>query len=346
MNDAGDVDGGANQQQNFPNIYSAEKIGSNTVISGQFNGAPSTNLRLEFFWSDGCNAGVPFNYGEGQNYLGGVDYSTDIFGNVAYTFSTSTAVSGNKYLTATATKKIGSVNAETSEFSQCVLMNVDKPALTNGASWFLKNDLTTGPADMSFGYGFPSNFLMCAWDPNQPGVKLPVIMIGGTWFMRASYTTGTADLTVQFGSSSDTPVCGDWNGNGVDTVGVVSNDMTWSLRNTNSAGAADITFQYGAFGSQGVVGDWNGDGTDTVGTTTPSNDWNLRNSNSSGAPDIAFNYGFTPSYKVVGDWNGDGKDTIASISAGGKWSLRNSNSAGAPQSVFQYGFPGAKPLKW
>ena len=347
LNDPSDADGGANRLQNFPNVFAAKNIGGSTKIGGQFNGAPSTGFLLEFFYSDGCNAGVPMNYGEGQTYIGSTHIGTDVFGNTAFGFVPSQQVAGGKYITATATRKVGTVPDETSEFSQCILVNVGKPALTNGAAWFLKNDLTTGPGDASFGYGFPSFLLMCAWDANQPGVKLPVIFSGGTWYMRASYTTGTADLTFSYGSSAAgvRPVCGDWNGDGVDTVGTFDAGGVWSLRNVNGGGSADAgQFQYGAGGSRPVVGDWDGNGTDTIGTVDGNNNWSLRNTNSSGAADQSFNYGFTPGYPVVGDWDGDGRDSAGSVSSGGTWAMRSQD--GASSATFQFGFPGTTPVVW
>ncbi len=341
------VSSGVNESQNFPNVYAARTRNGQTIIGGELNSTPNSSYVLQFFDSNNCNAGVPENYGQGETYLGSTQVNTDQFGNTAFGYTLGSLVAGNTYITSTATKLVNGIPAETSEFSLCRLVNVTKPALTNGATWFLKNDLTTGPADSNFGYGFPAYLLMCAWDPNQPGVKLPVIFSGGTWYMRASYTTGTADLSFSYGASNGVPVCGDWTGNGVDTVGVVSPDMTWNLRNSNSSGPADSSFQYGPIGSTPVVGDWTGKGYDSIGTYTPSNNqWNLRNSNSSGAPDMSFSYGFTPSYPVVGDWNGDGVDTIGSVSAGGTWSLRNSNSGGGADVVFQYGFPGVVPIVW
>jgi len=347
LNDGGDSDGGANRTQNFPNVYAAKTVGSNTKVGGQFNGAPSTSFQLEFFSSNSCNAGVTLNYGEGQTYIGSTSVTTDVYGNTAFSFTPGSSVPGGQYITATATKKIGSTPAETSEFSLCRLVNIDRPALTNGATWFLKNDLTSGSADQTFGYGFPSYFLMCAWDPNQPGVKLPVIFSVGSWFMRASYTTGNADLSFSYGASNAKPVCGDWNGDGTETVGVVSPDSTWNLRDSNSIGPADAgSFQYGPFPSTPVVGDWDGDGDDNVGVFFGDNSWSERNTNSAGPATSEFNFGFVPSYPVVGDWDGNGTDTVGSVSTGGTWSLRNSNSSGATSATFQFGFPTTKPLVW
>ena len=349
QNDPGDSDNSANHLQNFPVIYAARNVGGSTKIGGQFNGEPNSSFQIDFYYSDGCNASYPNNYGEGQHYISSITISTDSFGNTAFGATTPSQIAGNKYITATATKRINGAPAETSEFSQCILVNAAKPALTNGATWFLKYDLTTGPADKTFGYGFPSYLLLCAWDPNQPGVKLPVIFSGGAWYMRASYTTGTADNTFGYGgSSSDVrPVCGDWDGDGTDGVGVVTGNNTWLLRNTSTSGAADAgNFQFGSFPAKPVVGDWDGDDTDTIGVVDSGNNWSLRNTNTAGSADMSFNYGFTPGYQVVGDWDGNGTDTIGSVSTGGTWSLRSSNSAGPANGSFQYGFPGVVPLVW
>lgn len=347
LNDPGDTDGGANNTQNFPNLYAARTKGGKTYISGQLNSNPSSSFRLEFFSSPGCNAGRPMNYGEGHTYIGYSDVTTDQFGNTAFGFVPTNPVAGANYIAATATRKIGGTPAETSEFSQCILVNIAKPALTDGATWYLKYDETTGAADMTYGYGFPSQFMMCAWDANQPGVKLPVIFSDGTWYMRASYTTGQADRTVHFGSSGDQPICGDWTGNGVDRIGVVNPNMTWHLLSDNLDGAAEIAgspFQYGALGTKAVVGDWDGNGTSTVGTVDSNNNWNLRNSNSSGAADYSFHYGV--GRPVVGDWDGNGYDTVGVVSSGGHWALTNYLSDGPSQIDFDFGFNGTTPLIW
>ena len=348
LNDDGDADGGANHQQNFPMVYAARTTANVTKVGGELNSTPSSNFRLDFFQSDSCNAGAPYDYGEGQIWLGSKEVNTDQFGNTAFGFTAPSPIAGNKYITATASREAGGQPIETSEFSQCVLVNASKPALTNGATWFLKIGLTSGSADHTFGYGFPSYFLMCAWDPNQPGVKLPVIYTGGTWLMRASYTTGTADLTFTYGDGSQRPVCGDWNGDGIDSPGLVDSGLHWSLRNSNSSGPADAgQFQFGSPNSSPVVGDWNGDGTDTVGSVTSDETWSLRNSNDAGAADAGqFQFGTVGTTPIVADWDGNGIDTVGIVASDGVWTIRNSNSSGPSDGSFTYGFSGASPLMW
>jgi hypothetical protein len=349
-NDLGDGDGGANRGQNFPDLYAVHTSGPTTTISGSLNSWANVDYRIDFFASSTCNGNQPNNYGEGQHFLGSKDITTDPWGNRAFSYSPSSAVGSGMFITATATRKVGATPAETSEFSRCIPANTAKPALNSGSSWYLKNDLSTGPADISFGYGFPATTLMCAWDPGQPGVKLPVLWLNGHWLMRSSYTTGPATISFDYGFPA-IPVCGDWNGDGIDTPGLYANG-TWLLRNTNNTGVADITFSYGGPGYDAVVGDWDGDGTDTIGVAAVNSQlgqysWGLRNSNTAGAPDFNFTFGPISSRPVIGDWDGNGTATIGIFDQrNAVWALRNTNGGGAPDQTFTFGFPGVRPLVW
>lgn len=345
-NDLGDGDSGANSTQNYPDVYAVHSVSGSSYISGTLNSRPNTSYRIEFFQSDGCNAGKPFNFGEGQQYVGYKTITTDQYGNKVFTYPTPSPLAGNKYITSTATKLIGSTPAETSEFSKCRLVNTTRPALTNGANWYLKDDLTTGQYDTAFGYGFPSHLLMCAWDANQKGVRLPVVYSNGTWFMRASYTTGTADLVVNYGAADGTPICGDWDGDGVETIGIFKNG-SWSLRNSNSSGAADLAFSYGSPGDKPVAGDWNADGSAGIGVVTTSSglSWNLRNTPTNGAPNYTFSYGGNSGLPVVGDWDGNGNSDIGVV-YGATWNVRTSLSSGAPTGAFAFDPSGYIPSSW
>lgn len=347
LNDISDGDEGANRKQNFPEIYAVKSNGGGYYVSGTINSKPNTSYRLEFFQSTQCNAGKPLNYGEGSKYLGGLQTTTDQFGNKVYTFPGTEPLAGNTYITATATKMIGTIPAETSEFSICRLVNTSRPALTNGATWTLKDDLTPGTADKSFGYGFPATLLMCAWDANQKGVKLPVVVSGSNWYMRASYTTGKADLSFQYGFVGAKPICGDWDGDGVDTVGIFSGG-NWYLRNSNTQGTADTAFTFGASDGRPVVGNWDGSGNDGIGVITVGSSliWNLKNATSSGAADYTISYGGNSGTPIAGDWDGNGTTTVGVVYDGSKWELRNTNDNGAPQASFAFGQQGMTPVAW
>lgn len=218
-----------------------------------------------------------------------------------------------------------------------------RPALFRFGDWRLRNSLTTGPANLTFLYGLPSDRpLICDW--NGDGVRTPGVFRAGTWFLRNTNSPGFADVVFTYGLAGDVPICGDWNNDNIETVGVVRAGV-WYLRNTNTTGIADITFAYGILGDRPVVGDWNGDGVDTPGVAR-SGVWYLRNANTSGVADLAFAYGLSlGDVPIVGDWDGDGADTIG-VYRSGVWLARNSNSAGPADLMFSYGLASDLPLVW
>ncbi|HUC33681.1 MAG TPA: right-handed parallel beta-helix repeat-containing protein, partial [Ilumatobacteraceae bacterium] len=114
LNDAGDVDGGANGSQNFP-VLDAGFAGG-TQVSGTLDGAASKSFIIEVFGSSACD---PSGYGEGAELLAVVNVSTDGSGHGEFTTTLSRTVDGStERLTATATDSVGN----TSEFSQCTTL--------------------------------------------------------------------------------------------------------------------------------------------------------------------------------------------------------------------------------
>ena len=118
-NDPNDPDGGANRSQNFPVVTAAHTSGGSTAVNASINSMPGTSFRIDFFSCQYCNAGPPNDYGEGQVFLGSKTVTTDVYGNVSFTYISSIQVQGGQFVTATATKMIGTIAAETSEFSRC-----------------------------------------------------------------------------------------------------------------------------------------------------------------------------------------------------------------------------------
>jgi CSLREA domain-containing protein len=122
-NDAGDPDTGPNGLQNFPTLTSAGSDGVQTRVAGTLNSKPNQTYRVEFFRTGGCD---PSGYGEGRNYLGFANVTTNGSGNAAINALLSVAVSVGGSVSATATDAGGN----TSEFSQCrsvVFENLPKP---------------------------------------------------------------------------------------------------------------------------------------------------------------------------------------------------------------------------
>ncbi len=102
-----------NNFQNFPVLTSAMSLGGVTTITGTLQGAPNTTYRIEFFASDVDPLGLP---AEGQEFLGFVNVTTGLGGNVSFNAVFNFSVSNGRLATATATDPVGN----TSEFSASV----------------------------------------------------------------------------------------------------------------------------------------------------------------------------------------------------------------------------------
>ncbi|MBI2927940.1 MAG: right-handed parallel beta-helix repeat-containing protein [Verrucomicrobia bacterium] len=121
-NDANDPDTGANQRQNFPVLTSATANVADTRVAGTLNSTASTTFRLEFFSNLTCD---PAGNGEGAQFLGSAEVTTDGSGNASFDVTLPTRALG-RFVTATATDPNGS----TSEFSACVRGESTVPPLT------------------------------------------------------------------------------------------------------------------------------------------------------------------------------------------------------------------------
>ena len=128
-NDAGDGDTGANNLQNFPVLTSAQVVSSTQVtIIGSFNSTASSHFRIEFFSSAAQDA---TGHGEGQTYLGFVNVTTDMSGNVSFNTTLTANLAGDSFVSATATQGNATFTnyAGTSEFAQNVVVANTAPAL-------------------------------------------------------------------------------------------------------------------------------------------------------------------------------------------------------------------------
>jgi hypothetical protein len=122
-NDAGDVDTGPNNLQNFPAVTSAASNATTVTIGGTLNSEANKQYRIEFFSNSACD---PSGNGEGQTFLGTTNVTTDGAGNAAFTASLPVAVPVGQIVTATATDPANN----TSEFSACtnVVLDATPPA--------------------------------------------------------------------------------------------------------------------------------------------------------------------------------------------------------------------------
>lgn len=110
-NDAGDGDTGPNNLINFP-VLDRAKVGVSTMLTGSLSTAPNRTNRVDLFSSPTCNSS---GYGEGRDWLGGYDVTTDATGQASFSFELPWMAPGT-IITATATTAVEG----TSEFSRCV----------------------------------------------------------------------------------------------------------------------------------------------------------------------------------------------------------------------------------
>ena len=114
-NDVGDVDGGANNLQNFPVLSAATTNGAGMVnFAGSLNSAASTSYRIEFFAS---SAADPSGFGEGERYLGFTNVTTNASGNAIIGVTLAMSLTAGEVVTATATDP----SNNTSEFSNAIV---------------------------------------------------------------------------------------------------------------------------------------------------------------------------------------------------------------------------------
>ncbi len=106
-NDASDGDSGPNNLQNYPVLTRVQ----GASVSGVLTSTANTTFRLEFFGSPQCG---PTGYGQGKDFLGSFDVTTNANGVVAFQGTLAAAPAG-RIVTATATDPDGN----TSEFSAC-----------------------------------------------------------------------------------------------------------------------------------------------------------------------------------------------------------------------------------
>jgi len=124
---------------------------------------------------------------------------------------------------------------------------IDSFGVYRNGTVFLRNDLSTGPADVApYSFGIPGD-VPFAGDFDGDGIDTVGLHrpTTGQVFMGNSQVTSVADLEFFFGNPGDMFVSGDWDSDGIDTVGVVrpSTD-TFFFRNANDQGFADGQFGF------------------------------------------------------------------------------------------------------
>jgi parallel beta-helix repeat protein len=109
-NDLGDADIGANSLQNAPELLRAVRRDGNVAVHGQVNSTAFTTLRIELFGNrvavavpiNGVGGGV-IDRGEGAEFVGYVDVTTDANGSASFVVPLNAALAWLPGLSATAT---------------------------------------------------------------------------------------------------------------------------------------------------------------------------------------------------------------------------------------------------
>jgi hypothetical protein len=104
---------GANHDQAAPVLSSATSDGLSITVTGTLTSAPNTTFTLEIFANSALD---PSGFGQGEQFLGSVQVTTDADGMASFTLTLSTAVEPGWFLTATVTDAANN----TSPFSAAV----------------------------------------------------------------------------------------------------------------------------------------------------------------------------------------------------------------------------------
>jgi hypothetical protein len=118
-NDAGDGDGGPDNQQNFPSLDNVIVGTNSATLTASLSSQPNQTYLLTFYRSDHCD---PSGYGEGQVRLGSATLHTAANGGgsvVGLLYSVPNSQTRPSWGTAIATSPGG----DTSEFSRCVALS-------------------------------------------------------------------------------------------------------------------------------------------------------------------------------------------------------------------------------
>ncbi len=164
-NDVNDVDTGANQLQNFPLLTSATGNAGSVQITGSLNSQANTAYAIDFYANYACDVSTN---GEGHQYLGSANVTTDAAGNASISATVSATLTG-RYIAATATDPSGN----TSEFSPCVRATV----LTPGSTFVVTTTNNAGPGSLREAI-LAANVAITAGDTiafNLPGTGVQII---------------------------------------------------------------------------------------------------------------------------------------------------------------------------
>ncbi len=117
LNDAGDIDVGPNNLQNWLNVVEAERVGADLHVEGFLDSAPKADYRVEIYSQDGCLNLHPPKLG----FIEAVTLTTDKNGEGTFIYDQLlTEVWAGDGIVTTVSEMDGVIARNTSEFSTCV----------------------------------------------------------------------------------------------------------------------------------------------------------------------------------------------------------------------------------
>lgn len=220
-NDAGDSDGGANNQQNYPILTEVQRLDANTAsIRGSLNSAANSSFRIEFYAAtrlDDGSVSINADFGDAERVgASTVDVSTDASGNANFgpltvSFSDSGYIAG---VAATATRLNAGAPVETSEIgplraaytpgvAEFVVSHTGGAGLGSFKQAFVEADAhpDVGSARDRIRFAIPGN------GPHTIGIAgLSLLQSSGRLEIDGSTQTGYVANTASIGTNAQLPI--------------------------------------------------------------------------------------------------------------------------------------------
>ncbi|MGK0552354.1 GH25 family lysozyme [Enterococcus faecalis] len=200
----------------------------------------------------------------------------------------------------------------------------DTVAIKRGNTFYFKNSLAGGNADIVLTFGNPTDEALVG-DWNGDGKDTIAVRRGNVFFFKNSLTPGNEDVRLAYGNPTDDAVAGDWNGSGKDSI-AVRRGNTFFFKNNLIPGNENLRLSYGNSSDQILVGDWTKAGKDSI-AVRRGNTTYVKYNLTPGFDDLSFSYGNPNDKAFAGDWNGNGQDTLL-VQQGSAFQVRNSLSGG------------------
>ncbi|MBV9469462.1 MAG: CSLREA domain-containing protein, partial [Abitibacteriaceae bacterium] len=191
-NDAGDVDTGPNNLQNFPVLTSAVASGSTTTVTGTLNSTANTAFTVQFFSNRNAD---PSGHGEGQTLLATRTVTTNGSGNAAFSLALPGTVPFGQFITATATDP----GNNTSEFSNDLAVDTPGSIQFSANAYSVAENVNGGNTTIT----------VTRSGGSAGSVTVPIVVTPGTATNGTDYSVPTSGQPAGVAVTTGTPAGGD-----------------------------------------------------------------------------------------------------------------------------------------